>query len=196
MQDGGKALKGLALVLTIIVPLLYALAIFLARGRRRRTLMSVGFAIVFAGVLVFAGRAIIQSQVTDSLVKVEANRPAAEAVISIATEMLSEIAGAFVIVGIPLIAAAWFAGPARLAVNARRAIAPFLRDRPEWTFSIVTLIMVLIFIWGPIPATHKLAGIIVFLALALFGTEVLRRQTAEEFPDAHLAGREEPAAGA
>ena len=183
VQDAGKALKGLALLLTIIVPLLYALAILLARGRRRRTLMSVGIAIIFAGVLVLAGRAIIESQVTNSLVKVEANRPAVGAVMSIATGMLSEIAGAFVIVGIPLIAAAWFAGPARLAVKARRAIAPFLRDQPEWTFAIVAFIMLLIFIWGPIPATHKPAGIIVFLALALLGTEVLRRQTATEFPD-------------
>jgi len=183
VQDGGKALKGLALLLTIIVPLLYALAILLARGRRRRTLMTVGIAIVFAGVFVFAARAIIESQVTDSLVKVEANKPAVEAVMSIATGMLAEIAGAFVIVGIPLIAAAWFAGPAGVAVRARRAIAPFLRDQPAWTFGIVAFIMLLIFIWGPIPATHKAAGIIVFLALALFGTEVLRRQTASEFPD-------------
>jgi hypothetical protein len=183
VQDAGKALKGLALLLTIIVPLLYALAIFLARGRRRRTLMSVGAAIIFAGVLVLAGRAILESGVTNSLVKVEANRPAVTAVMSIATGMLSEIAGAFVIVGIPLIAAGWFAGPARLAVKARRAIAPFLREQPGWTFGIVAFIMLLIFIWGPIPATHKPAGIIVFLALALFGTEVLRRQTAVEFPD-------------
>ena len=146
-------------------------------------------------MLVFAGRAIIESGVTSSLVKVEANRPAVEAVMSIATGMLSEIAGAFVIVGIPLIAAAWFAGPARLAVKARRAIAPFLRDQPEWTFGIVAFIMLLIFIWGPIPATHKPAGIIVFLALALFGTEVLRRQTAGEFPDANQSRHVPPAEG-
>ena len=187
VQDVGKALKGLALLLTIIVPLLYALAIFLAPRRRRRTLMSVGFAIVVAGVLVFAARSIVDSAVVNSLVKVEANKPAADAVMSIATSMLSEIAGAFVIVGVPLIAAAWFAGPARLAVRGRRAIAPFLRDQPELTFGIVVLVMVLIFIWGPIPAMHRPAGIIVFLALALVGTEVLRRQTAAEFPDTHTS---------
>lgn len=39
------------------------------------------------------------------------------------------------------------------------------------TFGIVTVVMVPIFIWGPIPAVHRLAGIIVFLALALAGTE-------------------------
>jgi hypothetical protein len=196
VQDGVKALKGLDLLLTIIVPLLYALAIFLARRRRRQTLIQVGAAIVFAGLLVFAGRTILVSQVAGSLVKVEANRPAAEAVISIATAMLSEIAGAFVIVGVPLIAAGWFAGPARIAVKARRAIAPFLRDQPGWTYGIVAGIMLLIFIWGPIPATHKPAGIIVFLALAFFGTEVLRRQTASEFPETARPRQDVSAAGA
>jgi hypothetical protein len=190
VQNGVKALKGLDLILTIIVPLLYALAIFLARARRRRTLMTVGFAIVFAGVLVFAGRAILQHAAVNSLVKVEANKPAGEAIISIATGMLSEIAGAFVIVGVPLIAAGWFAGPARIAVKARHFIAPFLRDQPVGTFAIVGVIMLLIFIWGPIPATRKPAGIIVFLVLAFFGTEVLRRQTAREFPDARMADPE------
>jgi hypothetical protein len=182
VQDIGSALEGLALLLTIIVPLLYALAIWLARGYRRRTLMNVGIAIVFAGVLVFLARTAIVSQVTDSLVKTDSIRPAATAVTSIATTMLSEIAGAFVVVGVPLIAAAWFAGPARLPVRGRRAIAPFLRDRPGWTFGIVAAIMALIFIWQPIPATGKPVGIIVFLALAFVGTVVLRRQTVEEFP--------------
>jgi hypothetical protein len=184
VQDVGKALKGLALLLTIIVPLLYALAIWLARGHRRRTLMNVGIAIVFAGVLVFLVRTLIVSKVTDSLVKTDSVRPAAMAVISIATSMLSEIAGAFVVVGVPLIAAAWLAGPARLAVRGRRAIAPFLRNRPDWTFGIVAAIMAVVFIWQPIPAAGTLVGIIVFLALAFLGTVLLRRQTAEEFPDA------------
>ncbi len=191
VQDIGSALKDLALLLTIIVPLLYALAILLAHGRRRRTLMNVGFAIVVAGVLVLAATAILRPAVVNSLVKVDANKPAGNAVVSIATSMLTEIAGAFVFVGVPLIVAAWFAGPARLAVRGRRAIAPFLRDQPVGTFAIVTVVMALIFIWGPIPAMHRLAGIIVFLVLALVGAAVLRRQTAAEFPD---AGRPVPAA--
>lgn len=115
VQNGGKALKGLALLLTILVPVLYALAIVLARGRRRKTLMTVGIAIVFAGVIVLAGRSLLESQTVSALVKSDANRPAANEIMSIATSMLSEIAGAFVIVGIPLILAGWFAGPARLA---------------------------------------------------------------------------------
>lgn len=182
VQRIGRALKRLALPLTIIVPLLYALAIALAGGFRRRTLVWMGIAIVTAGIIVFAGRSLLVSGVTNSLVKTEAVRPAAHAVLSIGTSMLSELAGAFVVLGATLMAAAWFAGPARLAARGRQAIAPFLRERPEWTYGIVAGIMLLIFIWQPIPATGKPAGIIVFLALAFLGTYVLRRQTAEEFP--------------
>lgn len=192
VQDGASAVRHLALFLTIIVPLLYALAIFLARGRRRQTLMTVGFAIVLAGVAVLAGRALIENGATDSLVKNQANLPAAKAVLSIATGMLKEIAGAFVFVGIPLILAAWFAGPSRPATAARREIAPFLRDQPGWTYAIVLVIMLAIFVWDPIPATGKPAGIIVFLALALFGTYLLRRQTAEEFPGGDETPRDAP----
>jgi hypothetical protein len=184
VQDIGKALKGLALLFTILVPLLYALAIFLARGYRRRALMNVGIAFIAVGVVVFLLRHITVEQVTESLVKNESIKPAAHAVLSIATSRLSEIGGAFVFVGVPLIAAAWFAGPARLATRGRRAIAPFLRERPEWTYGIVAAIMALIFIWDPIPATGKAAGILTFLALAFFGTYLLREQTAREFPEA------------
>jgi hypothetical protein len=182
VQDIGKALKGLSLLFTILVPVLYALAIFLARGYRRRTLMNVGIAFIAVGVVVFLLRHIVVEQVAESLVKNESVKPAARAVLSIATSRLSEIAGAFVFIGVPLIAAAWFAGPARLATKGRHAIAPFLRERPEWTYGIVAAIMALIFIWDPIPATGKAAGILTFLALAFFGTYLLRKQTAEEFP--------------
>jgi len=184
VQNGGKALKSLALWLTILVPLLYLLAIYLARGHRRRTLMTVGFAILFAGLIGWAARSILESAVPNSLVNEASLRPVVKEVVVIATGLLGEIIGAFILVGLVVAAVAWFAGPTRPFVAARRAIAPFLREQPVGTFAITTAIMVLIFIWDPIPATGTPAGIIAFLALALFGTEMLRRQTEVEFPDA------------
>jgi hypothetical protein len=180
VQNGGQVLKGLALLLTILVPVLYALAIFLAKGRRRQTLMRVGFAIVLAGVLVFLGRTLIVSGVPNSLVKIDSNKPAAHAVLTIATSTLVEIAGAFVIVGVPLILAAWFAGPSRWAARGRQAIAPLMLEHAAWAFGAVAFALALIFLWGPIQATHRPAGIIVFTVLAMFGTEVLRRQITQE----------------
>ncbi len=184
VQDAGNAVRSLALWLTILVPLLYGLAIVLARGHRRRSLMTVGFAVVFAGLLGIAGRAILESQITDSLVNDASLRPPARAVVDIGTGLLGEIAGAFLLVGAVIALAAWFAGPARVMVPVRRAIAPFLREQPVATFAIAAAVMVLVFIADPIPATGTLAGIVVFMVLAMVGTEVLRRQTAAEFPDA------------
>jgi Short C-terminal domain len=184
VQNLGQLIRDLALWLTILVPLLYALTVFLAQDRRRRMLMSVGFSIVFAGLVAFLLRHLLISGVTNSLVKDESVKPAAQATVTIATAMITEIAGAFVLVGAVLAASAWFAGPQRWATAGRRALAPYLRDRPGWAFATTTIVMILVFIWNPIPATGKVAGIIVFLALALLGTEVLRRQTAVEFPDA------------
>jgi uncharacterized membrane protein len=184
VQDAGKAIKGLALWLTILCPLLYALAILLAAGHRRRTLMTVGFAAIFAGVVVFFGRNILQSQITNSLTNDATLRPAIRATIAIGTQLLTEVAGAVVFVGVVLVLCAWFAGPARIARAAREAIAPFLRENPWGTFAITLGIMALLFIWDPIPATGTPAGIITFLVLALLGTELLIRQTAREFPDA------------
>jgi FtsH-binding integral membrane protein len=183
VQNGGKAIKGLALWLTILVPLLYALALFLAKGHRRRTLMTIGFAGIFAGVLVILGRSILKGQVTTGLTDDASLQVTVGHVYNIATAILEDVAGAVVFIGIVLVAAAWFAGPARPAFVTRRAMAPFLREQTVATFGIVLGIMVLVFIWNPIPATGKPLGILVFTLLALWGTEVLIRQTGREFPE-------------
>ncbi len=186
VQDVGSAIKGLALWLTILTPLLYALAIYLATGRRRRTLMTVGFAIAIAGVIVLLGRSMLESQGSGALTHDASLQATIKAVISIATGMINEIAGACVAFGLVLVVAAWFAGPARVALGCREALAPYLREHPGGAYATTLAIMVLIFIWNPIPATGKIAGMIVFLALALFGTYVLREQTGREFPDAQV----------
>jgi len=51
---------------------------------------------------------------------------------------------------------------------------------------VVGLLLLLLFAWGPIVATRTLTGIAIIIVLALFGAEMLRRQTAREFPDAHV----------
>ena len=184
VQNGGKAIKGLALWLTILVPLLYALAIVLAKGHRRRTLMTIGFCGILAGVLIILGRSILEGQVASSLTNDASLQVTIAHVYGISTAILKDVAGAVVFVSIILVAAAWFAGPARPAYVARQAIAPFLRDQAVATYGMVLAILVLLFIWNPIPATGKPLGILVFTLLALLGTYVLIQQTAREFPEA------------
>ncbi|MBV8998266.1 MAG: SHOCT domain-containing protein, partial [Solirubrobacterales bacterium] len=52
------------------------------------------------------------------------------------------------------------------------------------SYGIVLGIMVLVFIWNPIPSTGKPLGILVFTLLALWGTYLLIAQTTREFPEA------------
>ncbi|MCL2418312.1 MAG: SHOCT domain-containing protein [Conexibacteraceae bacterium] len=184
VQDIGRAIKGLALWLTILVPMLYALAIALTPSPRRRTLMKVGFAGLFAGAAVLLLRLIMESQVAGALTDSASLKVTIRDVYAIATAILRDVAGAVIAGGIVLIVAAWFAGPARAARLGREAIAPFLREHRGGTYAITLGLMVLIFLWDPISATSKPAGIIVFTLLALLGTEVLVRQTAREFPEA------------
>ncbi len=189
VQDVGQALSGLAIVLYILVPLLYALAIVIATGRRRRTLLWVGVSGVVAGLIILLARRIAVSVVANRLVNDDSVRPAARAVVSIATTMLPEIAGAVILIGVVVIAAGWIAGPARLAVRGRRLIAPFVRSYPVAVFAIVAGALLLIFIWQPIPSTGTWVGMVVYTVLAFLGTEILRRQMATEFPaGARIAG--------
>jgi uncharacterized membrane protein (UPF0136 family) len=121
--------------------------------------------------------------VVDSLAKTDAARPAADAVWSIGTAMLHEIAQAGIVLGIPLVFAAWLAGPRRLAVDLRRAMAPTMRDRPGIAYAVVGVLVLLVLAWGPIPATRLPIPILLLIILSALGTEVLRRQCVREFPD-------------
>src|SRR5580704_12879700 len=115
VQNGGKAIKGLALWLTILVPLLYALALFLAKGHRRRTLMTIGFAGIFAGVVIILARSILQGQVVNSLTSDASLQVTIRHVYNISTAILKDVASGVIFIAILLVAAAWFAGPARPA---------------------------------------------------------------------------------
>ena len=185
MQKAVNLLRSLALVLPLLVFAMFALAVYLARGRRRQTLIAVGVAFIGAGLVVVVARGVIGSKVVDSLATTEAVRPAAQAAWSIGTSVLADIAWSTVLLGIPLILAGLLVGPTHLATRLRRLAAPYLRDRPDITFGTVALLLLLLFAWGPIVATKTFTGILIIIVLAMFGTEMLRRQTAKEFPDAH-----------
>ena len=181
-RNGAKALHALALVLTILTFALYVLAMYLARGHRRRTLLWVGSSLVFAGLVVLLGRKIGQAQLVSAITSDASIEPAANDAYSVATSLLVQVASASIIIGIPVILSAWFAGPARWAVSARRFLAPHFRERPGLAYWITAALLALIFIWGPIPATRNPWEILLFTILAFVGAHVLRGQIAEEFP--------------
>jgi len=184
VRNAAKGLHALAVWLTIIVLLLYALAMYLARGYRRRTLMWVGLSLVFSGLLVLVARKITQGQVVSAITSDASIEPAANDAYSVATSLLVQVAGAVIIIGVPVILSAWFAGPTRWAVAGRRFLAPHLRERPGLAYWITAGLLAILFIWDPIPATHNPWWMLLFTILSFVGAHVLRGQIATEFPDA------------
>jgi hypothetical protein len=184
LQNGVSAVQGLSAVLPGLAIALFALAVLLSPGRRRRTLMAAGAGWIIAGAIVLVGRNLAGDYVVDALAGTAAAVPAAEAVWSIGSRMLRDVAQAAVIIGIPVVIAAWLAGPMRPAVALRRAAAPWLRTRPEIAYGVLAAGILLVIAWGPIPATRMVLPVLLMIALAVAGLEVLRRQVAEEFPTA------------
>ena len=184
VRNLAKALQALSVALVVIVCGLYALVLFLTRGQRRRTLMWIGWSLVLAGLVVLAGRGIGQGQLVGAITSDASTRPAANDAYSVATSLLVQVAVASIIIGLPVIAGAWLAGPARYAIAARRFSAPHLREHPALAYWITAALLALVFTWGPIPSTRNPLTMLLYTILAFVGAFVLRQQIAKEFPDA------------
>jgi Short C-terminal domain len=183
-QEIVKAVRHLALVLPLLAIALFALAIWLDKGRRRKTLRTTGWCFFGIGVLLLLGRRAGGDAIVNSLVKVPANKPAVHEVWSIGTQLLYDIAIAMVLYGLALVASAWLAGSTRPATGLRRAMAPWLREHAVASYLVAEAILLLIVLWGPTPATREWLPVIGFAILFAFGMSLLRAQTGREFPDA------------
>jgi hypothetical protein len=184
-QDLVKLLKALAIVLVVLALGLYALAVYLAVGRRRETLRACGIGLVVAGAAALLARSLAGNAVVDALTSAESVKPAVEATWSIGTSLLVEAATATIAYGVVIVVAAWIAGPAGWAIGTRQALAPYLRE-PRYAYGTLAVIVLLLLAWGPTPALRKFWPALLLIGLLVAGVEALRRQTAREYPDASL----------
>jgi hypothetical protein len=168
--------------LTLSALALFALAVYLGRGRRRETLRAVGFAFVAIGILVLFAHRIAGGLVVGALTGTAASEGPAQATWDIATSLLVATGQAIVAYGIVIVLAAWLAGPSTVATGVRRGITPYLRQ-PRFAYGGLAVVLALIFWWGPTEATHRLPTSILLIVLLALGVEVLRRQVIHEFPD-------------
>jgi hypothetical protein len=190
-QRIARALRGLVVILLILVPALYAAAVVLAVGRRRRMLMAIGFCFVAAGLAVLIVRGLAGDYVVSALTNSGTDRPAADAAWSIGTSVLVDVANSAIVVGIPFIAAAWVAGPTKWAASVRRALAGPMVERPAWVWSAVAAILLFLVVWEPIRAFRNPFGLMLIIALVVAGVLLLRRQIEREYPDARAPDVEE-----
>jgi hypothetical protein len=177
-----KALRGLAIVLTLLALALLGLAIYLARGWRREALRTTGFAFIGIGIAVLVVRSLAGDALVNSLATTEAVKPAVADTWSIGTSLLSAQGGAMIFYGLFIVIGAWLSGPTGFARSARRAIAPVLERRAIAYFALAILLLVL-FWWSPTPGFQRLPTAVLLIALAIVGLEFLRSRAIKDFPN-------------
>jgi hypothetical protein len=185
-QRALKVIKVLSVFLLVLVLFLYGLAIYLARGHRRRILRATAVSFLLVGVLVLVIQRITGGVVIDSLIKTDAIRPAGNAAWGIGTVLLRSVAYALILYGVAGLIGAWLAGPTRLAVAARKRLAPVFEDQPWMVYIAVAVLFLLVLAWGPTQATREWWGILLLGGLLFFGVAMLHRQTVREFPAAKV----------
>ncbi|MGV1047484.1 MAG: SHOCT domain-containing protein [Solirubrobacterales bacterium] len=183
-QNIAVAIKGLALVLSILTFLVFGLAIYLSRGGRWVTVLFSGIGLIAAGFAVIVARHVAGGIVVDQLVKQESVKPAGEAAWSIGTSLMTSIATTVIIVGVLFAAAGWLASPSGPARSTRRVIAPALSNYVAWVYTGLAIIVCIYFLGVSIGGLRTFLTTLVVAGMAAFGIHELRKQTAEEFPDA------------
>lgn len=181
-QKAVNLIQKLALWLTVIAILLFALAIYLADGWRRVALRSIGFAFILVGLAVIVSRNLAGDYIVNELSTTASVKPAVSDAWAISTSLLDAGGGAMVVYGIMIVLGAWLAGPGGVATSVRRAITPIMEQRPIG-YGALLLILLLLFLWAPTEGFHRLPTALLIIALFVIGFEFLRRQAVREFPD-------------
>jgi hypothetical protein len=181
-QDLTQLAKTLGLWLWIVPIVLWAVALWLAEGRRRSILRMIGISAILVGLAVLVARRIAGSEVVDSLAKAESARAAASDAWDILTDQLKDGGITLIGLGVVLLVAVWISGPSRWATDSRRWMAPYIA-RAEIAFGAAGALLLLLVWWGPTIQTQRWQLVLAAAVVLALGVEVLRRQTAAEFPE-------------
>ena len=181
------AIKGLALVLSILTFACFALAIYLYKESRWIAVLFAGVGLIAAGFAVIVARQIAGGIVIDQLVTDETVKPAAEAAWSIATSLMVSIATTVIVVGVLFAVAGWLASPHATSRATRKVIAPALRDYSPWVYTGLAIIVSIYFLSSSVQSLRSFVTTLIVALMAAAWIHELRKQCIEEFPDAKFS---------
>ena len=178
-----RILRFLANWLWFVALVVAALAVWVARGRRRIELRAIGVAFLVVGVLVLLFRRLAGTYLVDKLTT-DATRPAGQDAWSIISQGLADRAWIAIVLALLLLAGVWLVGPGRQSARARRLVAP-VAEKPLWTYGAVAVLVVVLATLVPVFQRGWWSFLLFRLLLAI-GVEVLRRfvlaEQAEQVP--------------
>lgn len=173
-----KILRAVANWMWLVALAVAALAIWLARGRRRLELRALAIGLVLVGLLMLAVRRFAGGYLVDELAQDDAVKPAAGDAWSILTQTLADRAWVWIVLGVVVLLGVWFVGESRRAAEARRAAAPLLESRPT-TYTIAVVALLVIALIAP-PIARGWLTALILIALVVAGVEVVRHLVLKE----------------
>jgi len=171
-QTVTRILRAVANWMWLVALAVAALAIWLARGRRRVELRALAIGVLLVGLLMLAVRRAAGGYVVDRLAKDDSVKPAARDAWSILTQVLADRAWAWITLGLVTLLGVWFVGETGRAAQARRAAEPVLQNRVT-TYAIVAGSVLVLGLLVPLFARGWTISLLL-LALVIVGVEVVR----------------------
>jgi hypothetical protein len=172
-----KILRAVSSWMWLVALAVAALAIWLARGRRRLELRALAIGLLVVGLLLLALRRVAGNYLVDGLAD-DTVEPAAHDAWSILTQTLADRAWVGITLGLVTLAGVWFVGDTRRAAQARGAAAPVLENRVT-TYGIAAVALLVLALVAPLFARGWLMSL-VLIGLAVAGIEVVRSIVSRE----------------
>ena len=171
-QTATKILRAVADWMWLLALVFAALAVWLARGRRRLELRALALGLLLVGLLLLAVRRFAGGYLVDRLAADASVEPAVQDAWSILTQTLADRAWVGIVLGVVTLIGVWFVGNTALAAQARRAAAPVLENRVT-TYAIAAGCLLVLALVAPLFARGWLMAL-VLIALVVVGIEVVR----------------------
>jgi len=173
-----------------IALVLYVVAVWIARGRRREALRGIAFGWLVVGLGLLAIVRLGGPRLVETLVAVPENQGAAQSVWNILTANLKDTGRVLALIGGIMLLGVWLAGQGRRAVAIRGWFAPRVAHRPAVLFGGVFVLALLVLAFGPQRENRSFFSVLIVLAFLALGVEALRRVMLRD-----LAAAEVPSEG-
>jgi hypothetical protein len=175
LQTAVTIVQWASVLLFILILVIYAGAIALARGWRREATRAVGISVFIVGLLVTAGLRFGGDILIDSVVKNKENSNVADAVWKIGSELLRDLGVNLIVIGLVLFLGAVLAGPSRAATAVRRFIAPAFVGGAGIRWVIFGVVFLALVLWAPLPILNTWVGVLAAAGVVAACVEGLRR---------------------
>ncbi len=182
VQTLTRILRAVANWMWLLALAVAALAVWLARGRRRIELRAIAIGVLLVGLLMLVVRRAGGGYLVDHLAKDDSVKPAARNAWNILSQTLADRAWVWITLGAVLLLGVWFVGNTNLASRARRAAQPVLQNRLT-TYGIVAAALLVVALIAPLFARGWIMALVT-IALTIVGVEVVRSvaQREEQHP--------------